>query len=363
MKILHRYVLKQLLRNLGLSLGVFCMLFLIVDFFERIDNIIVEGASIWTVLLYFALKVPVTIGTTLPIAMLVAVLFTIGILSKNSEITAMRAAGTPVLWIIKPIVIAGLALSVFALVFNETIVPICARRVTEIYNFDIKHKTEDGSWDQADFWWRSKDAFYSAASFDSRSNRLLGLTKIEVNEDGHVSRRTEAKEARWIDPLIGWNMAGAVEYNFSANQDPHTVTHRSLPLLIREEPKDFYEADTDPQTMSFFALRKFIKHQRETGIAVSDYIADYYSKFSFPFVIFLIPFLVTPFALKPGRNTSMAIGFLGGLIVGLSYYAVHSLSLAMGRAEIWPPLLAAWAANILMALVGFVLQMGTESPS
>ena len=91
MKILHRYLLLQFLRTLAVSLAAFSFLFLVFDFFDRVDNLIAEDASLWNSLRYFALKIPLTVNLMLPIATLVATLFTIGMLSKNSPRCAALA--------------------------------------------------------------------------------------------------------------------------------------------------------------------------------------------------------------------------------------------------------------------------------
>jgi lipopolysaccharide export system permease protein len=73
--------------------------------------------------------------------------------------------------------------------------------------------------------------------------------------------------------------------------------------------------------------------------------------------------VVIPFALKPARSGSMATSIMASLMIGFSYYAVHSLAISLGRAEILPPLAAAWATNMLMGAIGAVLLLGAESPS
>ncbi|MCB0317845.1 MAG: LPS export ABC transporter permease LptG [Bdellovibrionales bacterium] len=363
MKILHRYILVLLLRNLFLSLLVFCMLFLISDFFDRIDNVLASTSNIWTIVTYFLFKIPVMISYTLPIAMLVSAMFTIAILSKNSEITAMRATGLPIFWISMPVVATGLILSCFTIVFNETLVPYCARRVREIYNIDIKQKHLTGTFSQSDFWWRDRNGFYSVDIFDSRNNSLFKISKFSLDNEGQISSRIDAASAKWIDPILRWNMSDVTERVFKPGQAQKVKRFAGLPLVIDEEPKDFYDVRTDPNTMSYFKLSRFINRLKENGVSAAGHLSDLYAKISFPFVIFVLSFAVIPFALKSARSGSLAPSFLFGLAIGFSYYAVHSFSLALGRAEIWPPLLAAWAANFVMLAVGIVLNLGAESPS
>ena len=58
----------------------------------------------------------------------------------------------------------------------------------------------------------------------------------------------------------------------------------------------------------------------------------------------------------------MAISSLSAIFIAFTYYAVDSFSISMGRAELLPPILAAWSANIVMGLVAFLLNAGTEAP-
>jgi lipopolysaccharide export system permease protein len=362
-KIIHRYVTREILRNVSLCSAGFCFLFLIFDFFDRVDNLLTEDTTFFTGLSYFLYKIPLIFNITLPVAMLVGTMFTIGLLSKNSEITAMRAAGMKVFWIAKPVLVTAIILSFFSIFVSETIVPYATRRTREIYNIDIKEKHKTGTYSRNDFWWRGGDTFFSANMFDSRDNSLLKLSKFELNPDFSFKTRTDSERAQWVNPRYGWTMERVTKYNFGEGDAPQMVNFKSLPLTIGEKPQDFYTAKTDPHTMSFLQLRRFIEKQLENGISTIGYKADLYAKLAFPFVIFFSSLVVLPFALKPGRSGSMAVSFIAGIVIGFTYFAVHSFSLAMGRAEIWPPVVAAWMANVVMGVVGLILNLGAESPS
>ena len=261
MKILHRYLLGQFLRNFFLALSVLTFLFLIVDFFDRIDNISRVDTSIATTLSYFLLKIPLIVSLMFPLAMLAATMFTIGLLSKNSELTAMRATGVTVIWLGRPLLLFGLLVSVSAILLNEFVVPGAQRRVREIYNIDIMKKDQKGTYSQNDFWWRDGDSFYSVAMFDSRSDTLFSLSKFEVSPEFNINVRYDAQQAHWIDPQLRWSMRGITEIRFPTKSTPEVTKMRALPLPIKQRPEDFYDVEKDPYSMSFRRLRKFIKEQ------------------------------------------------------------------------------------------------------
>ena len=363
MKILHRYLLKIFLRNLALCLGTVTTLFLVFDFFERIDEIVAAGGGFGATLQYFLLKLPLVINLMLPISTLVASLLTFGLLSKQSEVTAMRSSGLSIAWISAPILAATFALSIISFVFSETVVPFAQRRANEVYNIDIKEKHARGRYSQEDVWWRSQNQFYSVGMFDSRSNKMHDLSVFEITREFEVVRRTDAPMVSWINPLLGWSMENPVEFRFPPGEGAHMRSYSSLPLPIPETPEDLYDARTDSQSMSFRSLRKYIKKQLRNGIPVTELYTDLHDKFSFPFIVFVITLVSLPFALLPARSGSLALSFIAGIAIGFAYYAVHSFSISLGRADIWPPFIAAWMANVLMGAIGVILNLGAESPT
>lgn len=361
MKLLHRYIFSLLIKNFAIGLATFVFLFLMVDFIDRIDNVLSESPSISLVVRYFFYRVPAMVTLMLPVALLFATLFTFGLLSKSSELTAMRASGATIAWLARPLMTFGLALSLFSLVLGEFIVPFSERRQKELYNIDIRKKDKKGGYSQADFWWRKGNHFYAFDVFDSRTNTIQRLSEFEIGEDWQVTTRTDAKTVRWIDKGLGWNMADVTQYHFETN--PITIeTLPHLPLPIAEIPSDFYDVRNEPSTMSFTELRKFIKKLKRNGISTSQYMPDLFSKLAFPFVIFITAMIVLPFSLLPARSGSMAKSSLAAISVAFLYYAVDSFSISMGRAELLPPFLAAWSANIVMGIVAFVLNLGSEAP-
>ncbi|MDZ4787146.1 MAG: LPS export ABC transporter permease LptG [bacterium] len=362
MKILNKYILNQFIKNLILTLTIGVLLFTVIDFFDRIDNIVEEDAPWLSVLVYFAYKIPITTHFMLPISILISTLFTIGILSKNSEITAMRASGLPLFRLARPLLFTGLALSFVSFGFSELVVPFCNRKSHEIYNIDIKKKNERGSYSQENFWWRNGEKFFSIDMFDSRSQTLLGLTSLEFGETFDINRRTDAKNVNWIDANLGWSMHGVSDIHFQSNGNIIREQFKTFPLPIAQEPRFFYDLELDPESMGYFAFRKYINKIKRDGIPIHSYLADLRSKLSFPFVNFICVLVALPFALKTARSSGIAMNFIAGAVIGFSYYFVHSLSVALGRAELLDPTTSAWAATLLLGFVGLILNWGAEAP-
>jgi lipopolysaccharide export system permease protein len=360
-KIIHRYIFGLLVKNFTIGLSMFVFLFLMVDFFDRLDNVLSERAPIGLIVLYFLCKIPLMVNLMIPIAVIFATLFTYGLLSKSSELTAMRASGVTITWLGRPLILFSLGLSCASILLSEVIVPFSERRQKEIYNIDIRKKDKRGGYNQEYFWWRNKDSFYSVDLFDSRTNTLFDLSEFKVSDSWDVTTRTDADEARWVPGGLGWSMKGVTRFLF--DREPVVIQKfPELPLPTYETPADFYEFNDDPSLMSFRELKRFIKKQGRNGVSTTQYLPDMYSKLAFPFVVLITALVVLPFTLQPARSGSMATSSLLAIFVAFTYYAVDSFSISMGRAELLPPLLAAWMANIVMGILALVLNLGAEAP-
>ncbi len=361
MKILHRYILGNLVKNFTIGLSMFVFLFFMVDFFDRLDNVLAEKAPFGLIALYFLCKIPLMINLMIPIAVIFATLFTYGLLSKSSELTAMRASGVTITWLGRPLILFALGLSLFSLLLAEVVIPFSERRQKEIYNIDIRKKDKKGGYNQEYFWWRTGDNFFSVDLFDSRTNTLLELSQFEVSKEWDVTKRTDAARVSWLPSGLGWSMKDVHRFHFEKN--PVLLqTFKELPLPIYETPIDFYEFNDDPSLMSFRELRRFIKKQDRNGVSTIQYLPDLHSKMAFPFVVLITALVVLPFTLQPARSGSMAASSLVAIFIAFLYYAVDSFSISMGRAELLPPLLAAWMANIIMGILALVLNLGAEAP-
>jgi lipopolysaccharide export system permease protein len=362
MKILERYLLGQFIRNTGIILTACLILFILIDITERLDTILAEDADFLVAVQYFALKIPQTIVLMLPISVLGGSLFTFAVLHKNSELVAMRSSGNTVLKLARPILIFSLFLSVFSIVLSESVVPNAQRKLREIYNINIQRKDQKGIYSNEHVWWREGNSFFSAQSFDSTTKSLIGVSAIRVSEDFRIKSRSLAQRAVWLNSDLGWSAEQVSHYSFRRKKPLLKTEFATLPLGTERNPKEFFSGKIETDTMSFRELRGFMNQQSRSGISVSSLYASLYEKLSFPFVSFVVVFVSCAFAVRQVRATNLALPFLLGLGIAFTYFIVHSFSIALGRAELIPPLLSAWIANGLMLFIGMVLNAGAESP-
>jgi lipopolysaccharide export system permease protein len=122
-KILSKYALREHLGPLLFSLTALTSLLLLNYIAKNIGNLVGKGLP-WSVIGEFVgLSVPFTFAMTLPMAVLVAVLYAFSRLAAENEITALKASGVPLSRLLIPTLIAACGVSVFMIAFNDQILP------------------------------------------------------------------------------------------------------------------------------------------------------------------------------------------------------------------------------------------------
>ena len=102
--VLKWYTLKTFLSFYLVSVGGFVGLFLIGDFFERVDEFISKNTPLADILLYYVYKVPFVLFYMAPQSVLLATVLAISSLSKTNEIIAMKACGVSITRITLPLI-------------------------------------------------------------------------------------------------------------------------------------------------------------------------------------------------------------------------------------------------------------------
>jgi lipopolysaccharide export LptBFGC system permease protein LptF len=134
-------------------------------------------------------------------------------------------------------------------------------------------------------------------------------------------------------------------------------TRESLPI---EAPAYFKTEDTEADLMSVAQLRRSVKELAATGANVVPQQVDLQRKLAFPFVTFVMTLLAVPFGVTTGRRGALyGIGL--GIVIALSYWFLMSVFVAIGKAGLLPPVLAAWTPNIIVSAAAIYLLLTAKT--
>ena len=353
MKLLDKYILKEFFKFFVITFLAFIALFLIVDFFERIRMFLSYNASIIQMASYFLFSIPIIISYILPPAILLTTLMTFSSLSKFNEITAMKANGINIFRITLSILILSSIVAVFYFYFSELITPASIQKTTYIKDVEVKKQKTPGFFKQNEIWYYSDNAIYNFKMFDIDKNILRGVTIDYLNPDFSLSSRIDAQSAEWkSDKWVFYNL---LTTHFDEKNNPVLEWSKEKIINVPEKPDDFKVMQKDVEKMGYFELRKYIKKIQLEGYDAKEYIVNLYGKIAFPFVILIMVLIAVPFSLRAERSGGVMQSIGLGIFIGFSYWIVHAFSMSLGKSEILPAFLAAWAANILFGAIAAFL--------
>jgi lipopolysaccharide export system permease protein len=333
-----------------LSMSAFIIIYIVVDFFSQIDIFLRHKAPPTLIFLYYLYQVPGIGLQIFPLGILMATLLGLGILSRNNEITAMKANGISLYRIAFPLLILGILASGLCFIGNELIVPFSKRQADDILLTEIRKKPRKTFIRNYKVWYRSRNAIYNFQVFNSESDTLEGITLFEFDDNFKLKRRIDAKRALWRSDA--WHFYDVTIRDFPERETIKTRRFEEKVIPIPETPDVFKEEQKDTDEMGYYDLRRYIRKIEMGGYDATRYIVDLYAKLSYPFACVIMVFIGIPFSLKTPRSGGVALSIVMSIIIGFLYWITLNLSLSLGHSGLFPPQLSAFAPHALFGLAG-----------
>ncbi|MBI4721184.1 MAG: LptF/LptG family permease, partial [Chitinivibrionia bacterium] len=302
--------------------------------------------------LYYACPLPYILTYITPVSLLLASIFSMGVLGRRNELTALISSGVSLLRISAPIIAIAAATSVGMIVFNETVVTKANRERFDIMHYDIEGRKRDDPMYKENLHYLGESGYvYLAGRYDHQSKVLFDVV-LQKFDSNTLVRRIDAKMATWNDGR--WIFSSGFDRTFAADSES-VAAFRTLTVDdLQETPDDFAKEQIDVENMNFEELRAFIKKVRRSGGTVEQYLVDLYFKFSFPLAGVIFVLIGISFT-SGKRRQSIATGFGATLIISFLYYGILRTGRTLGQNGLIPPLLASQVGNMLFLVVGAVL--------
>ena len=345
-RILDRYVGAMYARVFVLAAAGLAGMFYVSTFLDLSDKVFKAQASWQMLAAYFWYITPQYLYYVLPMAVLLAALVTIGLLTKNSELVVMKACGISVYRVAMPMLVGALVAGGALFLLDQSILGASNRRAEA-----IRHVMRGGSPETFDVlsrqWLTSPSGeIYRFNVFEPKSQQLLGLDVFEFGSAQRLSRRTHAERAIFRPEDGTWRAEHGWIRGFDNSGDPSSF-ETIEPGVLRLAPASYFATQQpEPEFMSYAQLRDYIADLRASGFDVSAQRVALERKLSFPFVTIIMTLIAVPFAVTTGRGGAM-FGIAVGIGLAISYWVAISVFAALGSGGVVAPLLAAWAPNLI----------------
>jgi LPS export ABC transporter permease LptG/LPS export ABC transporter permease LptF len=368
-RILDEYVVLEFLKMFLLVLIGFVVLMLVFTFFDLVSDILRNHIPLSTVGEYLFNLTPDMLYQIAPLAVLIAVLVTFGVLNRNSELIAMKATGISLYRLVTPIVAIAAILAVSLFLFDEYYLPQANRKQEALRNIikgrppqTVTHPEHNWIFGQPHTGEPGRIFYYEF--FDPVSNEFANLSVFEFDPSTFaLSRRIFAARAVWDAESSTWRFKDGWQRDFegvNVSENGYHAFQSTTFAELHEEPGYFKKESLQSQEMNFGQLDHYINDLRQSGFDTMVLRVALWHKLAYPLIAIVMAVLAIPFALSMGRRGSLT-GIAVAIFVALTYFVADSLFGAMGNHNYLPAALAAWSPDILFGLTGGYLLLRTPT--
>lgn len=357
MKILDRYLLTQVFQSFLFGLALLIIVWIAPELLPKVvREVVSEKITAINGFLLILYEFPEVIVKSLPMALLIGALLTFDRLSKDSEITAMRACGINIYRMLLSVLILGISGSVIALIINEVIVP-----PTSMHQEKIAHK---GKLLSHNFTFVDKDKndvlkqVILIEQYDG--TEIKNIRIINFNTTNKTTPSIEeivaAASAKWVKDH--WVLNQGISYRITSTGIYENTTYFDENIYISSPNAHtlLSKSRKKAKNMNMFELKNYIKAliKSQHSDEARYYIVRFHQKFSQPFAAIILGIVGVILGLHPPRS-SRFVGYTVGMFVILSYYFLWPISIALGNIGTLPPVIAAWIPNFLAIAIGIII--------
>jgi len=364
MKILHRYIISELIPPLLFGVFIFTFILLMDRLFVLAELIFTKGVPLDTAMKLLSLYLPSILAVTIPMAMLLGALVAFGRLSGDNEITALRSNGISLYHFIIPVLLFSLTVSLFLVFFYDRVLPMGNFAAKKLL-FDIVRTRASIAIDEGVFNTDFDNLIIYIQEKDDKTNRLRGVTILK-NERDRPLQTIIAREGQLVnDPsrmLVTLELKnGYIHQTDGIRLDRyHQFTFQKLfiNLNIGGLLNRTGGVSKGLREMTMNEIASKIKSSDKKSRDINYDKVELYKRVSYPFAAVVFVLIGAPLGVQ-ARRGGTTIGFGLSLLVILVYYIFLTLGEDFGSRGTIHPEFSVWIANIVIGTAGMFLTIQT----
>jgi lipopolysaccharide export system permease protein len=365
-RLLDRYLLRELLVPLGYCLCGFLIFYVAFDLIFQIQRFLDNKMLFLDILEYYVVTLPeLLVEQVLPVSLLLALLYTLTNLSRYNELTAIRAAGVGLWRLSMPYILVGAVFGFAVLIIGEFWLPSASERAKYI----LERRQTGGA--QRD--WVPNLEFYNETAlrdwtigrFNRRTSELAHA-KIQWSLGNGSNEVIVAPSGAYVGGQ--WNFYDAIVWRSRGNEPPvyagsNAVIRQSFPetpAWIQSEIKVNSLTPSDAAKgqgtqLSIREILEFIKlHSRISREKKAMLLTQLNGRLAAPFTCLAVVLIALPFGARAGRH-NVFVGVASSIFICFGYFVLQRLSVGLGVGGYLPPVVAAWLPNVICGATGLVL--------
>lgn len=349
-RLLDRYVTGYFLRLFFLFAVAAPLLFVLFDVTDNLDRHLRRGATLDEVALSYVYQFPQFVLWALPVAALIATIFTVNGMTRHSEVAAAKAGGVSFFRLYAPIPAMGLLITIGGLALAE-VVPSTIRLQAEVLGLKSRLRGT-----RTNFLFPTEDGrVFVIQRLDLEEGRIM-QPALELEGDGElVPNMTATANQAVYRPDEGWVLQDGRVWLDWADGTQRSFQFSSMrPAGLDQSPEDLLVSQKEPDEMRYAELGRLISTVERAGGQARKLRVDQAQKIAIPIATFIIVLFAMPLATTtPRGGTAYGVGISLGITI--LYLLLFRLTGALGAGGTISPIAAAWIPNGIFLVAGLAL--------
>ena len=340
---LERYIISHVLELAAIvALGLVTIYTLVV--FVTDVNDMGKNYGTLQVFEYSALMIPGSLYILMPVVALLGTLLGVGLLARNGELTAMRAAGLSLLRIGGATLVAGAALAVFSFVLGDWLGP-----AGENFANHLRDSARGTNSMATSLWLRDANNVVRINDLEDE-NDIRDVTVFQLAPDGRLQAASKVDEGRFSDGH--WQLSGI-----------HTTEFGDGGTSVATADQQDFQGGISPNVLRLFILQagslsthgllRLIGYMDENHLDAAKYRLLLWRRLVEPLTVMVMVVFAVPFVTGQTRDIGAGQRLLAGALVGIAFYVINKVSVSLGDIYQWPAPLAAGLPTIVLALIAW----------
>jgi LPS export ABC transporter permease LptG len=356
MRLLDRYVLRYFLQAYFYCIAAFISIWFIFDISDNISTFLDERISRSLIAKYYLTQAPQILVILLPVALLLALLFCLGRMSRSNEIVSMLTAGVSVPRVVMPLLLVGLLTSVASTVLNYSLAPHAEYARKTLLDDPKSRRQQVGLLAQI-FRNRTDNRTWFIQQFKPGENLFTTVHIVQQDANDNIVTNYIATTALYHPETSSWELqlVKVVHYDKAGNI---TKMVESASLMIdgwSETPFRLSSANVRAEYLSVPELRDYLNFNSDfPSTLLAPFATHLQYRLALPWTCLVIAFIATSLGIGYSRRGILSSVAAAIIIVFAMNFVTH-LFLALGEGARIPDWAAAWTPNVLFGALGLVL--------
>lgn len=330
--------------------------YVVVDYVGNLKRF--EGAPLKNIALYYGYYLPWIIQITSPIVLLLASMFSVGRLAKNSELIAMKSAGINIRQLTMPLLFLGVVLSVASFYAGEWVLPRAnmakrdlGQNMTVVQKKDTVAVKGTREFRRNFYYFGNQNTIYVFGEFSTAPQQARAVRRERFGKNSMVQR---IEAAEMVYDSSRWYLINGTVRNFGDSVTTMTHFDTLADTILTATPLGMVARIKSIEEMSYWELKGFIAAASRRGEKVSRYMGELDFKVALPFMNFIVILLGIAITARAGRKgAAMLFGI--GLGLMFAFWIISRFAIVFAQNGHLPPLVGAWLGNSIFLVIGLVL--------